>query len=101
MIRSWVAVVGYAAGLAGTVLYTTCFQSWPFRRIIALCQVLLCLASSIDVVWVYRLNTYLGLPDALFAFGEEAFIDGMDQVRASPSLRSPPLPRPVSARDLA
>jgi hypothetical protein len=82
VLRSWVAVVAQASGLAGTLLYATWFQTWRFRSIIALCQGLLILANLMDLVWVSRLNVALGLPDEVFAFGEEAFIDVFDQVQS-------------------
>eukprot|EP00967_Tisochrysis_lutea_P117798 scaffold190766_cov33-Tisochrysis_lutea.AAC.2 len=39
MVFSWAGVVGSLALLGGTALYTSCFQGWTFRRIIALSQV--------------------------------------------------------------
>lgn len=64
------------------MLYTTFFQSWSFRTIIGLTQFLLVLASLLDAIWVARLNLSLGLPDELFAFGEEAFVDVFDQLQS-------------------
>ena len=82
VLRSWVAIMGAVAGLAGTALYTTYFQRWTFRRIIGLCQLLLVLANALDLIWVLRINVALGIPDAAFAFGEEAFIDVFDQIQS-------------------
>lgn len=39
IIYTWVSVVGSAALVGGTTLYTTWFQSWPYRKIIACSQV--------------------------------------------------------------
>ena len=82
VLRSWVAVVGYVAGFLGTMLYASLFQSWPFRRIIGMCQLLLVLANFLDVIWIYRLNVHFGIRDEVFAFGEEAFVDVIDQIQS-------------------
>ncbi len=63
VVYTWVGVVGSAALVGGTTLYTTCFQSWPYRRMIASSQLLLALVNLLDNVWIARLNVAIGLPD--------------------------------------
>ena len=82
VLLSWVKVTGYAAGLAGTILYTTHLQGWPFRMIIGMAQAALIVANLVDLMWVMRVNLLVGIPDAAFAFGEEAFIDVLDQIQS-------------------
>jgi len=86
MVFSWAGVVGSLALLGGTALYTSCFQGWTFRRIIALSQVLLIFVNLLDLVWVLRLNIALGIPDELFILGDEVLADIIERLNAMPFL---------------
>jgi len=81
---SWVSVAASASLVAGTVLYTSKFQSWSFRKIIFSTQLLLVLANLLDALWVSRLSRKLGVTDGLMAFGEEIFIDVVDAMNSQP-----------------
>lgn len=68
---SYAEVLSSAALLGGTILYNTAFQRWPYRRIIMASQLFLGALSLVDLLWVWRLNVRLGLPDLAFILGEE------------------------------
>ena len=84
ILYSWVSVASSASLVAGTVLYTSKFQSWSFRKIIFSTQLLLVLANLLDALWVSRLSRNLGVTDGLMAFGEEIFIDVVDAMNSQP-----------------
>lgn len=81
---AYVEVAGALALVGGTAAYTTCFQTWRYRSIIGLSQVLLLFANLIDWIWTSRYNLAIGIPDELMAFGEEVFIDVIDQLNSQP-----------------
>jgi hypothetical protein len=81
---AYIGVAGNVALVLGTAAYTSCFQTWRFRSIIALTQLLAVFASLTDWVWALRINLRLGLPDVMFAFGEEVFIDAVDALSNQP-----------------
>ena len=81
---AYIGVAGNVALVLGTAAYKSCFQTWRFRSIIALTQLLAVFASLTDWVWALRINLRLGLPDVMFAFGEEVFIDAVDALSNQP-----------------
>ena len=64
-------MTGSAALTLGTILYTRCFQTWTYRRMIATSQAFLVLLQLGDLLWVRRLNLVLDVPDAAFVFGDQ------------------------------
>ena len=81
---AYIGVAGNVALVLGTAAYKSCFQTWRFRSIIALTQLLAVFASLTDWMWALRINLRLGLPDVMFAFGEEVFIDAVDALSNQP-----------------
>ena len=77
-------VVGSAALVCGTALYTSVFQPWPYRRIIGTTQLVLVAVNFVDLAWVARLNIRVGIPDALFVFGDEVLADIVERLNAMP-----------------
>ena len=63
MAYSAVDVVGSLSMVLGTVVYTSVFKHWPYRRIIATTQAALVAVSFLDLLWVLRLNSALGVPE--------------------------------------
>ena len=84
VVMAYIGVAGNVALVLGTAAYTSCFQTWRFRSIIALTQLLAVFASLTDWMWALRINLRLGLPDVMFAFGEEVFIDAVDALSNQP-----------------
>ena len=84
VLLSYVSLAGSAALVGGTVAYTTLFQTWRYRSIIAVAQLLLLFANLTDWVWTERWNLAVGLPDEWLVFGEEVFIDALDQLNSQP-----------------
>ena len=81
---SMMGVVGSAALVCGTALYTSVFQPWPYRRIIGTTQLVLVAVNFVDLAWVARLNIRVGIPDALFVFGDEVLADIVERLNAMP-----------------
>ena len=63
VVYTWVSVTGSAALVAGTALYTRCFQSSSYRAILAGSQLLLVVLSLGELLWVLRINLMLGVPE--------------------------------------
>lgn len=84
VLLAYVSVAGSVALVIGTVAYASCFQTWRFRSIIGLTQLVLAFASLTDWVWTSRLNLQLGIPDEFLVFGEEVFIDAIAVLNSQP-----------------
>ena len=86
MAYSAVDVVGSLSMVLGTVVYTSVFKHWPYRRIIATTQAALVAVSFLDLLWVLRLNSALGVPDPAFLFGDKVLERVVHRLNTMPFL---------------
>jgi len=82
--RSVAHVAGSLALVGGTVLYSTHFQHWSFRRITSAAILLHVAVNLLDLVWVMRLNVSIGLPDHAFLVGDEVISDFVSRFISMP-----------------
>merc|ERR1719473_1416580 len=73
---SWVSVIGQLSLLCGTWAYVSYLQKWPFRRIFAVTQAIICVLSFNSLLWVWRFNARVGISDNMWIlFGDEILLD--------------------------
>ena len=80
------AAFGMLASLGGTWIYKKWLRAVPFRRLFCITLVIAASFSATQLILISRLNKALGIPDFLFALGDEVIVDTASFIVQMPTL---------------
>lgn len=80
------AAIGMLASLGGTWIYKKFLREVPFRRLFCVTLVIAAAFSASQLILITRLNKEVGIPDFLFALGDEVIIDTAGFIIQMPTL---------------
>jgi len=86
IVVGWKEVAANVGLAGGTGLYVGCFQGWSYRRLFAFAWALQFAIKLLDLLWVFRLNLSVHVPDELFLFGDEVVYQMSRKVLLMPLL---------------
>lgn len=79
-------VTGSVFSLFGIYTYQKYASDWSFRHLLLVSNVALCVLSVTDVVFFFRLNTRIGIPDHAFILGSSVFATILSQWQWMPGV---------------
>ena len=83
---TYLLAIGMAASLLGTFIYKRYLRTVPFRRLFCVTLVIAACFSLSQLVLITRLNKTLGIPDFIFALGDEVIVDTASFIVQMPTL---------------
>ncbi|GAB5353268.1 hypothetical protein AAMO2058_000022800 [Amorphochlora amoebiformis] len=83
---SYIMIVASLSGAGGMYLYSRYFSKQNWQCFFACVIIFSSAISLLQLVLVFRLNLRLGIPDIVFALGEDAIIDATNSVLSMPIL---------------
>jgi len=78
--------VRHVAMMAGTYAYSRWFRNVPYRTFFIILIVLSAVMGASPVILVTHMNTRIGLPNSLFAAGDDLFLSVIGQIALMPCL---------------
>ena len=80
------AAIGMVASLGGTWIYKKYLRAVPFRRLFFFTLLIAAGFSASQLILITRLNKKIGIPDFLFALGDEVIVDTASFIVQMPTL---------------
>jgi hypothetical protein len=78
--------IGMLASLAGTWIYKKWLRTVPFRKLFCVTLTIAALFSASQLILITRLNSKIGIPDFVFALGDEVIVDTASFIVQMPTL---------------
>ncbi|KAI7998149.1 putative folate-biopterin transporter 6 [Camellia lanceoleosa] len=78
--------IGALASIVGVLIYHKILKDFPFRNLIFFAQLLYGLSGMLDLIFIFRWNLYLGIPDYLFVVMEECVSRIITRIRWMPMI---------------
>ncbi|KAL6970623.1 hypothetical protein U1Q18_030317 [Sarracenia purpurea var. burkii] len=78
--------IGAMASIVGVVIYHKTLKQMPFRKLLFFAQLLYGLTGMLDVIFIFRWNLFLGIPDSFFVIMEECVSRIVSRIRWMPMI---------------
>jgi uncharacterized membrane protein YgcG len=83
---TYLLAIGMAASLLGTFIYKRYLRAVPFRKLFCVTLIIAAAFSASQLFLITRLNKAMGIPDFLFALGDEVIVDTASFIVQMPTL---------------
>ncbi|XP_024930459.3 probable folate-biopterin transporter 6 [Ziziphus jujuba] len=78
--------IGAMASIVGVLIYHKTLKDYPFRTLIFFSQLLYSISGMLDLIFIFRWNLGLGIPDSFFVIMEECVSRIVSRLRWMPMI---------------
>ncbi|MBF41633.1 MAG: folate/biopterin family MFS transporter [Gammaproteobacteria bacterium] len=78
--------IRHASMIMGTYIYSKCFRNVQYRRYFLVLVIISAVLGASPVILVTHMNTQMGLPNSIFAIGDDLFLSVVGQIALMPCL---------------